>query len=310
MRGSRVRYDPASGRKGPIPAHAGQPARSSRTSSRPWAYPRACGAAHRIGGREGYVEGLSPRMRGSRRKSIPRTRSRRPIPAHAGQPAILARQHLHRWAYPRACRAADQKFTAAMLLGGLSPRMQGSLSLSGTFRSSYGPIPAHAGQPSAPRALAGREGAYPRACRAAIGTVVTAFKGEGLSPRMQGSPTAWTLQERSRGPIPAHAGQPLNAGQHALYSRAYPRACRAAIHQFERELEPLGLSPRMQGSHVDGDIGMPHAGPIPAHAGQPDAGTRSAGQSAAYPRACRAATAGAIIAVLVKGLSPRMQGSP
>ena len=91
---------------GPIPAHAGQPRGTGVWVSRPWAYPRACGAA---GLDTAYLvpfSGLSPRMRGSRGRWAAYGAPMRPIPAHAGQPGPAQRPSPSYWAYPRACGAA------------------------------------------------------------------------------------------------------------------------------------------------------------------------------------------------------------
>src|SRR4051812_40611929 len=86
MRGSPVTELPHPGMGGSIPAHAGEPDPIVAWRAGPRVYPRACGGAQM--GISTYIgaRGLSPRMRGSQRKSPPLLMRHGSIPAHAGEP--------------------------------------------------------------------------------------------------------------------------------------------------------------------------------------------------------------------------------
>ena len=208
MRGSRRANCREMGRRGPIPAHAGQPSTRTSRVSTGRAYPRACGAARHWDQRPAAGWGLSPRMRGSLICMRSATTIAGPIPAHAGQPRALARKVPASRAYPRACGAARSSALMMVTPAGLSPRMRGSRRTVDDREQASGPIPAHAGQPATRTPLALFIRAYPRACGAARRPVKRSRRCLGLSPRMRGS--LWRVSRYlcCEGPIPAHAGQP------------------------------------------------------------------------------------------------------
>ena len=86
MRGNQVDVDPIGETRGSIPAHAGEPSLGSSLPLLRRVYPRACGGtASRIRG-FCHLPGLSPRMRGNRRRVVVGHCCRGSIPAHAGEP--------------------------------------------------------------------------------------------------------------------------------------------------------------------------------------------------------------------------------
>ena len=84
-----VRPQRATGRR-PIPAHAGEPLPGARPARAARAYLRACGGARRRRGTMKAHCGLSPRMRGSPYEHEAKSNANGPIPAHAGEPIMLA----------------------------------------------------------------------------------------------------------------------------------------------------------------------------------------------------------------------------
>ena len=73
-------------RIGSIPACAGEPWRRSGRASSPGVYPRVCGGTRRAVTWEPDTTGLSPRVRGNRRRCRPDPDRRGSIPACAGEP--------------------------------------------------------------------------------------------------------------------------------------------------------------------------------------------------------------------------------
>ena len=73
-------------RAGPIPADAGEPYTFLATEPVWMAYPRGRGGALAQAGKDIWVEGLSPRTRGSLGLSPRPDQDRGPIPADAGEP--------------------------------------------------------------------------------------------------------------------------------------------------------------------------------------------------------------------------------
>ena len=73
-------------------------------------------------------------------------------------------------------------------------------------------------------------------------------------------------------------------------------------------LEP-GLSPRVRGNHVTGDITVTGTGSIPARAGEPRPTSTTYRASSVYPRACGGTTADRTDPDDATGLSPRVRGN-
>ena len=110
-----------------IPACAGQPARRKSLSRSPRVYPRVCGAAGGAWQQTPWTWGLSPRVRGSRRRLAADAMDMGSIPACAGQPNHPIHSTRLGTVYPRVCGAAHTSITHTGATGGLSPRVRGSL---------------------------------------------------------------------------------------------------------------------------------------------------------------------------------------
>ena len=193
--------------------------------------------------RELRLKGLSPRMRGSRRRSVSRRCLPGPIPAHAGEPPLRLDRTFpahageprerelvgyRARAYPRACGGALRSHHQALAPHGLSPRMRGSRTRVQGRSVREGPIPAHAGEPERAAGWDGDPGAYPRACGGAIAVYQDVRGSAGLSPRMRGSHEVGIGAAAIAGPIPAHAGEPSSCAVAWMKDGAYPRACGGA----------------------------------------------------------------------------------
>ena len=72
--------------RGSIPAHAGEPRSQSSRASLYRVYPRPRGGARWLSTGVAFRIGLSPPTRGSHQLTTGRSRQRRSIPAHAGEP--------------------------------------------------------------------------------------------------------------------------------------------------------------------------------------------------------------------------------
>ena len=139
---------------GSIPAWAGQPADSPRSASRSTVYPRVGGATDRCDGQRGKRRGLSPRGRGNPLKWRAVSFYDGSIPAWAGQPGEDWWLVNDNAVYPRVGGATLRRQAQRKLARGLSPRGRGNRLCNGSSTARSGPIPAWAGQPSSPVALA------------------------------------------------------------------------------------------------------------------------------------------------------------
>ena len=93
VRGNHERSARLNPQQGPTPARAGQPARSARSDTRLWAYPRACGATRCSLHQRTHCRGLPPRVRGNLCGLLLGRVRGGPTPARAGQPRGC---HTHR----------------------------------------------------------------------------------------------------------------------------------------------------------------------------------------------------------------------
>ena len=151
-----------------IPAHAGQTTSRSRSRCPRSDHPRACGANPVLGDFRGRDDGSSPRMRGKRTEEWGRHRSRRIIPAHAGQTTAATPRSRAFPDHPRACGA-----------NGLHRASQLRVQIRRI-------IPAHAGQTPSRRPSTGPAPDHPRACGANYANHFVSCTISGSSPRMRG----------------------------------------------------------------------------------------------------------------------------
>ncbi len=88
-RGNQWARQNSPARRGPIPAHAGEPSMPSRRPCFPRAYPRSRGGTSPMIDLARCIEGLSPLTRGNRPGDVATRIRSGPIPAHAGEPVCL-----------------------------------------------------------------------------------------------------------------------------------------------------------------------------------------------------------------------------
>ena len=130
-----------------IPARAGEPFPSC-TSPLPCAvYPRACGGTQADSTGASSFTGLSPRVRGNRKRVCPPAHCLGSIPARAGEPPARWSMSRETKVYPRACGGTSSGFSTFPLLEGLSPRVRGNPAPRVVAGQVVGSIPARAGEP-------------------------------------------------------------------------------------------------------------------------------------------------------------------
>ena len=217
---------------GSIPARAGEP--STRRPCRTWhrVYPRACGGTLTAVAIAVAMSGLSPRVRGNPGRQPGRRRTRRSIPARAGEPTPdLSAAYLYR-VYPRACGGTGHDWSRPDLGAGLSracggtqygvhdvirclglsPRVRGNQLIVGRIPSDVGSIPARAGEPKPRPSWQTHRRAYPRACGGTSRGRLCGYARRGLSPRVRGNPFRSSSPRWMCRSIPARAGEPRNTG--------------------------------------------------------------------------------------------------
>ena len=250
--------------------------------------------------------GLSPRVRGNRRRRAPHGKSDgsipacagnpmqprvmaagpRSIPACAGEPAQVAFLRFKRGVYPRVCGGTRWSALMYPRRAGLSPRVRGNLLLADGALGREGSIPACAGEPALKYVKYKLPRVYPRVCGGTSSAVRVWIYVGGLSPRVRGNPEyyfgGW-YQVRS---IPACAGDPQVSAIPACPRRVYPRVCGGTIPCRRPRLRTQGLSPRVRGNHSRLLYQSAKAGSIPACAGEPWSPVVWPPSPVVYPRVC------------------------
>ena len=293
-----------------IPAHAGEPASSSPNTTAAAVYPRP------RGGTDGAIEnnkisdGLSPPTRGNRVRAPAGTSRRRSIPAHAGEPSSCDTCR-SRWAvYPRPRGGTSVDNSLNRMREGLSPPTRGNPPLGETAPPPARSIPAHAGEPSAPRPAVAQREVYPRPRGG------TAFRrgrdssAGGLSPPTRGNLHVADAALRVWRSIPAHAGEPTSTIPPRILGRVYPRPRGGTVDRTHNDVVAQGLSPPTRGNHLAGGAGALRLGSIPAHAGEPSAMRRLAAAPRVYPRPRGGTRFRHFTPLSRRGLSPPTRGNP
>ena len=208
-------------------------------------------------------------MRGSPAGPVAPASPERSIPAGAGEPPRQRTCRCMSRVYPRGCGGARYHHADPWTQHGLSPRVRGSPPATPCKPRGPGSIPAGAGEPRRRSIQRHRREVYPRGCGGAVIVRTSECCGEGLSPRVRGSPGGSREDSRGVWSIPAGAGEPY--APRCCYGNAavYPRGCGGAAPAGGEKLGAWGLSPRVRGSpsvELDADEII---GSIPAGAGEP-----------------------------------------
>ncbi len=151
-------------RVGSIPACAGEPISPTPRADSDRVYPRVCGGTNYVGLLGDIRYGLSPRVRGNRRRQRQSRTRLWSIPACAGEPPTRPAPSASMRVYPRVCGGTQRGSRSRCGAAGLSPRVRGNLS--GVIRAGVSPgsIPACAGEPSPHARRECQLWVYPRVC--------------------------------------------------------------------------------------------------------------------------------------------------
>ena len=255
-------------------------------------------------------EGLSPRVRGNRRRAPQRVARPRSIPACAGEPTSCRSTCTVMRVYPRVCGGTRGAADVTSPATGLSPRVRGNPGRVSRRRDFDGSIPACAGEPSSSPSLLVIGKVYPRVCGGTTLTYGPEHYSQGLSPRVRGNrPTPTTDRPNVRS-IPACAGEPAPASPPGACGWVYPRVCGGTGERGHGSSPPPGLSPRVRGNQdllAGSAIGE---GSIPACAGEPQPINQANILFQVYPRVCGGTHVFRKQSAVNEGLSPRVRGNP
>ena len=273
-------------------------------------YPRVCGGTGQVIAADLTAEGLSPRVRGNRVSTPPICRTRRSIPACAGEPNILPPVPCQPPVYPRVCGGTMPAAAARMPAAGLSPRVRGNPLSNQHHQAGGGSIPACAGEPIWPSDFLPHSRVYPRVCGGTKNLCRRNIAKCGLSPRVRGNRPRPCVVCRLPRSIPACAGEPHTAVGLSSGISVYPRVCGGTNWPGVNAWRPQGLSPRVRGNLPLRRSRRRRLGSIPACAGEPRRRSLSQRIRWVYPRVCGGTHSLCRRSLLDAGLSPRVRGNP
>ena len=309
VRGNPPSFNASFTSRGSIPARAGEPGTSCRTSPFRGVYPRTCGGTNAHSLSLSISKGLSPHVRGNPSSTGPCGLHGGSIPARAGEPARSGTQGRKVRVYPRTCGG-----TASFLIGsgtgeGLSPHVRGNQLNRPVKGTRIGSIPARAGEPRHHAGQAWIQRVYPRTCGGTTSQNQRATRPTGLSPHVRGNPPFLRSRSFGQGSIPARAGEPFRTASQSTGTRVYPRTCGGTGSSWHRCALLPGLSPHVRGNPILWTETGRMEGSIPARAGEPPGSHTLSSYSKVYPRTCGGTPRITHIVQLFQGLSPHVRGN-
>ena len=255
------------------------------------------------------MKGLSPRVRGNRRRVREAHWTARSIPACAGEPPESPAHLVLRKVYPRVCGGTLLAIAGVGAFHGLSPRVRGNPFATRIARSKAGSIPACAGEPWLCWVAMGLNPVYPRVCGGTLTDDERSYDSQGLSPRVRGNRRGGGDDDAVQRSIPACAGEPSSESPSYAAERVYPRVCGGTIRWAALQGSPAGLSPRVRGNRRERWERVKQLRSIPACAGEPQRRRQSTPRRGVYPRVCGGTLNVPEGGQLVEGLSPRVRGN-
>ena len=270
----RVRGNPhhpglAFGRKGSIPACAGEPAFEEYRRTPLSVYPRVCGGTAQDVAQLAGRKGLSPRVRGNPGRDRHPAGNARSIPACAGEPRERALRNALARVYPRVCGGTPLTGMLLRQSPGLSPRVRGNpRAMRGVGRLD-GSIPACAGEPRWLSLVMSATVVYPRVCGGTPDAGRGGSVSEGLSPRVRGNRLPAGFGPAGVRSIPACAGEPNPEISIQPGPGVYPRVCGGTALASSGGQLGQGLSPRVRGNPPTLSAPLTPGRSIPACAGEP-----------------------------------------
>ena len=192
---------------GSIPACAGEAYGYIAETQRLKVYPRVCGGSvNRV--KDALLgAGLSPRVRGKRRRPLAPTPQSRSIPACAGEASLALSPATMPKVYPRVCGGSGASPAANQPQRGLSPRVRGKPTSIWALTPAARSIPACAGEARINGMAAHANEVYPRVCGGSWQTTWRKPAAYGLSPRVRGKHRVSRCWGRWTRSIPACAGE-------------------------------------------------------------------------------------------------------
>ena len=206
MRGTRRFRKASTPNNGIIPAYAGNTNSKQIKPPQYKDHPRVCGEHSASCMVRWLPRGSSPRMRGTRLATRPKTRSDGIIPAYAGNTLRWRHGSCRCRDHPRVCGEHLTSCVMVVSSMGSSPRMRGTRGFELGRLALHGIIPAYAGNTTAPCPRPCFRRDHPRVCGEHLRDMRRELGRWGSSPRMRGTRLQPLPPRRPAGIIPAYAG--------------------------------------------------------------------------------------------------------
>ena len=236
-------------------------------------------------------------------------RSRRSIPASAGEPDRACVCVVIIEVYPRECGGTGRRHRETIDAHGLSPRVRGNQPSLGGLPTWAGSIPASAGEPRTAASPTPAMRVYPRECGGTAAPSSSPGTLPGLSPRVRGNRHVEHEAHVLGGSIPASAGEPGTRSPSSATCRVYPRECGGTPFDPAIKRSFSGLSPRVRGNPSRESRERSSGGSIPASAGEPLVASTHWRMQWVYPRECGGTRGRLSGSSKTRGLSPRVRGN-
>ena len=310
MRGTPPGIGICANSTGIIPAYAGNTGSMACTVGIKVDHPRVCGEHHMPFPQQSGPAGSSPRMRGTRSKRIRIGGPPGIIPAYAGNTRRRSARRRSTRDHPRVCGEHPTLPVAREPMAGSSPRMRGTLHVTGGDAWLLGIIPAYAGNTTSTGAPLPLTRDHPRVCGEHCGVCGAYFSCLGSSPRMRGTPGVDGQWRVAPGIIPAYAGNTPTFPWSTTAARDHPRVCGEHVQNALGRFNVAGSSPRMRGTHARNRSGRRNPRIIPAYAGNTCSRRQLRPCRRDHPRVCGEHPSLKPYSASFAGSSPRMRGTP
>ena len=272
-------------------------------------HPRVCGERLlEITPRE-WLDGSSPRVRGTLHRPMHSQGFCRFIPACAGNAHQPIRRNCLPTVHPRVCGERTQTPEILESYDGSSPRVRGTLM--GALEKGKRPrfIPACAGNARYSAAVEKDETVHPRVCGERAASRPVNQSGTGSSPRVRGTHGAAHCRPSTNRFIPACAGNAIYKARAKQSMSVHPRVCGERYTTTVMTQRKPGSSPRVRGT-----LCVPAAMPdpprfIPACAGNATPKRLRAALAAVHPRVCGERATISQHQIYGVGSSPRVRGT-
>ena len=216
----------------------------------------------------------------------------------------MARDH------PRVCGEHVDRRLRPETLAGSSPRVRGTLSLMISSPTSYGIIPACAGNTGHRLSRRTWTRDHPRVCGEHTPPRASVSASPGSSPRVRGTHGTIGGARAGDGIIPACAGNTICLLVSGFRRRDHPRVCGEHFLLVEVDGDDWGSSPRVRGTRVHVAADLLAGGIIPACAGNTSPAASRWANDRDHPRVCGEHPVAGSVSRVRMGSSPRVRGTP